>query len=225
MNTKTNVYLDIETVTTGDEEIRHHVYQKGLNNYSKKTDKDKFDFDEYEKAGEKEVAMMPLNAAFGEIASIAVATNDNEPKVYFRQDKSKESEFEMLKLFFADYSKVPAYSVLIGHNLKDFDRLFIWRRAMVHGLVAPRVFSAEIKPWENEIVQDTMHMWAKGQFGQSMSLDDLCLAFAIQGKGAVCGSDVARLWEECKYKEIADYNIDDVKITRNLYKKMELLWR
>jgi predicted PolB exonuclease-like 3'-5' exonuclease len=169
----------------------------------------------------KALSATALNAAFGEIASIAVATDLKNPKAYVRRNDSIDDELRLINEFFDDFRKIPAGFTLVGHNVYGFDRKFIHQRAMIHGLKAPQIFTRELKPWElSGVIGDTMMMWNNYQLGNNISLDDLCTAFGLRGKGSVCGSDVGELFRSGMYKEIADYNIDDVIITRDLYLKM-----
>lgn len=213
--------IDIETIESQDERVREHVRAK-----VKALD----DFDAMVEAERVALDKTALNAAFGEIASIAVAIDDREPKTWSRS--LRESERELLLDFRSDIVKALDVAarqkdgpVLVGHNVVDFDRPFIRQRGLVHGIKMPWIFTREVKPWEtmglgdHDFVRDTMRMWL-GTHRGAISLDDLCAALGLPGKGDTTGADVGRLMREGKHKQVAIYNADDVRKTRAVDRRL-----
>jgi len=78
--------------------------------------------------------------------------------------------------------------------------------------------AAQARPWESDKVYDTMIQFAG--VGNRISLDKLCLAFGMEGKGDISGADVWPMWQAGKHVEIAEYCLSDVRKTREVYKRM-----
>ena len=67
---------------------------------------------------------------------------------------------------------------------------------------------------------DTMTAWA-GARG-TISLDNLCAALGIPGKGdGFDGSQVAQAWADGRHDEIAQYCRDDVQRVRAVWQKFQ----
>jgi predicted PolB exonuclease-like 3'-5' exonuclease len=95
----------------------------------------------------------------------------------------------------------------------------IRQRAIVLGVALPRVYSSiDVKPWESRW-RCTMAMWTDSRTGR-VSLDDLCLAFGLPGKGGVDGSMVAGMVRSGRLEEVAAYCADDVRRVRAIYQRM-----
>ena len=71
------------------------------------------------------------------------------------------------------------------------------------------------KPWDG-CIADTMLLWDAKAFA---SMDKLCKAFGLEGKGDMDGSKVAETWLADPQKVI-DYCKCDVERTRELYKRL-----
>lgn len=59
-----------------------------------------------------------------------------------------------------------------------------------------------------------------GSHRGTISLDDLCCALGLPGKGDVTGADVGRLMREGKHAEVAAYCADDVRKARSVFRRM-----
>jgi 3'-5' exonuclease len=111
-------------------------------------------------------------------------------------------------------------TAIVGHNVSAFDLRFLLQRFIVNQ-VKPHpiiVRGAQAKPWESEKVYDTMVQFAGT--GNRISLDKLCLALGLPGKGDISGADVWPMVQAGKLKEVADYCADDVIKTRAVFKRM-----
>ncbi|MBB5046863.1 hypothetical protein HNR60_001612 [Rhodopseudomonas rhenobacensis] len=96
--------------------------------------------------------------------------------------------------------------VVIGHNVRRFDILFLWQRCIVLGIAVPAWLQrAKDSPrYSDEFVVDTMEL-AGSTAGKlyGPSLDRLCRVLGLPTKAAIDGSGV---WDA-----IADGRIDDVE--------------
>lgn len=113
--------------------------------------------------------------------------------------------------------------VFIGHNVAEFDLRFLLHRAIILGVRPPVFFPRNAKPWD-ECVFDTMTEWA----GRSnrISLDSLCKALSIPGKGSELDGeeiDGSKVWDFVKagrIKDVATYCAADVERVRLIHKRM-----
>lgn len=103
--------------------------------------------------------------------------------------------------------------VLVGHNIKDFDVKHAKARFIYHGL-------AVSKKW---VIEDTLKMARKYFKFPKNNLDFLTEQFGLGKKTDVKHSDV--IWKCIEgdmkaWKAMAIYNVQDIKLTRGLYKKL-----
>ena len=90
---------------------------------------------------------------------------------------------------------------------------------MVLGIRVPAWLPRNPKPWDS-IVFDTMVAWSGAR--DTVSMDNLCQALGIPGKGDTDGSMVAGMWARCEYDAIASYCREDVERTRAIHRKMQI---
>lgn len=112
---------------------------------------------------------------------------------------------------------------LIGHNSVGFDRPFLRARALVHGVKLPSWLIRPLKPWD-AVSLDTMLLWTGGQPGKTISLDRLCTALGLPGKGD--GPDGSQVWDMVKAgraDDVVAYCAADVARTRACYERMSAI--
>lgn len=104
---------------------------------------------------------------------------------------------------------------LAGHNIKEFDLPFLFRRMIINNIPIPRCLQIEgKKPWEIPH-KDTMEMWACGDFRSKISLDRLAYALGLASpKQDISGADVAALWYSEPEKEELPFDRDDRVLAR-----------
>ena len=162
-----------------------------------------------------------LDGAFGQIVCIGYDMHDDgnsttisgmdEPTVLLQFNQALASNVRL-----ADQVQV----TIVGHNVAAFDLRFMLQRYMVNGIRPHPIIwrAAQAKPWESEKVYDTMIQFAG--VGNRISLDKLCLALAIEGKGAISGADVWPMVQAGRLADVARYCESDVAITRAAYRRM-----
>jgi hypothetical protein len=108
---------------------------------------------------------------------------------------------------------------LVGHNLLGFDLPFIFQRCLVHEIQA-RPF-VNLADYNVRGVFDTMHRWWLGA-RRFVSLDDVAWALGIESSktAEVEGSKVFDLYQAGKLDQIRQYNLNDVRVTRQIYERM-----
>lgn len=173
-----------------------------------------------------------LSAASGRILSLAVhagpvagidfGVEQGQTEWVFGidADGNEQDEKESL-LGFLDYLKGfdPETDELVGHNILNFDLPFIFQRCLVHGIaVKPFV---DLGEYRVRGVFDTMHHWWLGA-RRNVSLDDVAWALGIESSktDTVEGSKVFDLHQAGNLAAIREYNLNDVRVTRQVYERM-----
>ncbi len=107
---------------------------------------------------------------------------------------------------------------VVGHNTA-FDTGYLWRRATVHGLVRPRWLPGPTARAGRDFTC-TMMLWSG--FGGRVSLDALCRALGVESPkdGGIDGSQVFDAWLRGETARIAEYNLRDVKATREVFHRL-----
>lgn len=231
-----NIFLDIETLPTTDPVVIAGFQEdaaakkagiKAPSNY-----KDETKIAEYIAVKHQEIDVdiaeqikrTSFNGLYGRIACICYAFDDGE--VF---SSHAEDEKTLLKDFYShvfDVTSIHAHERIvecdltyIGHNIIGFDLPFIKHRSIIHAIkpIASIRKAFDAKPWGIEVA-DTMLMWSIDREKRT-SMDKLCRAFGIPGKGDFDGSMVADTWQVDPQKVI-DYCKDDVERTRSMYRRM-----
>lgn len=151
-----------------------------------------------------------LDGGLGRILCIGYALGDAKAEVLH-----SPQEASMLKKF---WKLAEGASLVVGHNVFNFDLPFIYQRSVVHG-VTP---TCNLFPrrYTNDVVFDTYFEWTKWQNGKG-SLDYLAKIFGLPtSKQGIDGSQVYDFFKAGKVKEILEYCKRDVELTRQVYKKL-----
>lgn len=137
---------------------------------------------------------------------------------YFSQDNTCQfqsgTESEILKSF---WDVIPKYDQFITFNGRSFDCPFLMiRSAMLH--VKP---SRNLIPYryESKIHCDLLEQMTFYQATRRFSLDFYCKQFGIESPKAkgITGLDMRRLYEERRFRDIAEYCYGDVVATAELF--------
>jgi len=219
------LFLDLETIP----DQRPGAYDKILENvtapgnYKKQESIDRWIAQHGEAEAQEQYHKTGLNGIAGEICSIAWAIDDGEIIGYTIPPSLPEAG--LLDGFFKDVQyKVKkagtgAHPSLtwIGHNVIDFDLRFLKQRCIVNQVQPPFIIPADARHGSRDVF-DTMKAWAgwKGYVSQQA----LCEALGIEGKDDMTGADVWPAYQAGKFEEILAYNKNDVRIVRELYRRM-----
>jgi hypothetical protein len=224
-----NIYLDIETLQTTDEEVisslRHSV--KPPATYRKAESILEWLKENEESATADLVAKTSFDGMYGSIACICWAIDDGE---VWTASRLNNTEAEMLTDFYdavrnavkLDYhgGSTNQQLTVVGHNVAGFDLPFLKHRSIINKVTpATDIRKAmNAKPWDS-CIADTMLMWSSDSQKRA-SMDKLCKAFGIEGKGDFDGSMVNSEWTTGSKQKVIDYCKDDVRRTRELYKRI-----
>lgn len=175
---------------------------------------------EYEAKAEEDYLKTSFDGGAGQICVIGWAIDDGDPQSVSATGLGSSDEKFLLERFFS--AMHAAYrpgnrATIVGHNIINFDLRFLWQRSMVLGVRPPGFFPRDPKPWDDSVF-DTMLQWA-GQRG-TISMDRLCLALGLPGKGDISGKDVWPMVQAGRIEDVAAYCRDDVRRTRAIFKRM-----
>ena len=213
------LYLDIETIPASDPAVVNQIAADVRPPAQMKKAETIAEWEATKKAEAiaEAVAKTSFDGAYGQVCCVGWAWDD-EPVSNVHWDESGEEGLLSLVSTMLSQSR-PSFEmpVIVGHYVADFDLRFLWQRAYVLGVRMPAWWPKDPKPWSRE-VHDTMHMWA-GAKG-SISLDNLCRALGVAGKGNIDGSMVAGMFERGEHDAIAQYCMEDVERVRSCHRKM-----
>lgn len=210
-------FLDIETIPTQAPEVhaRFRAEVKAPGNIKKQESIDAWLAENAEAKAAEEVAKTSFDPALGHICTISWAIDEEELDT--AHATTIDQEADVLGAFFDSLQANHRYT-FVGHYISGFDLRFILCRAVVLGVPIPRSIPRDPKPWDKTLF-DTMAAWA-GARG-SISMDRLCDAFGMSGKGDFTGADVAEAWGRGEHEKIADYCADDVRRTRAIWDRFQ----
>ena len=210
-------FLDIETIPTQSVAIRDRIKSDITPPGNiKKPESIQAWMDEHGEAkAAEEIAKTNFDPAYGHICTIAWAVDDGEASVAHAE--TAEQERDALQAFFASLRANHRYT-FVGHYISGFDLRFILCRAVVRCVSIPPTIPRDPKPWDGTVF-DTMTAWAGSK--QTISMDRLCEALGIPGKGDFGGADVAEAWANGEHDKIAEYCVSDVERTRRIYNRFK----
>lgn len=215
------VYIDIETVPTQDESIKAEIAEtvRPPASMSKPETIAKWEAEQKPTAVAEAISRTGLDGGLGHVVCIGWAVGAE--KVRSSIISTVDDERDLLDEVFGAITAGRAFTgrtVIVGHNVAEFDLRFLWQRACVLGIAVPPWFPRDPKPW-SEDVHDTMALWA-GRNGR-IGLDRLAKVFGLPGKLAgISGADVGRVWAGGDLDRIAAYCRQDVETVRAIHRKM-----
>lgn len=221
------LFLDIETIPTTRPDVREYIAAsvEHPGNISKPETIAAWNAEKRPAAVEDAVSRTSLDGAFGQVCVVGVAGWHDEPTALFDLNWNSGGEAALLVDLNAELNRRIAKSdlfttTIVGHNVSAFDLRFLLQRYIVNG-IKPHIAihrAAQAKPWESDKVYDTMIQFAG--VGNRISLDKLCLALGLPGKGDMDGSKVWPMVRDGMILKVVDYCKDDVRKTRAAYRRM-----
>jgi hypothetical protein len=222
--------FDIETVGESWDAL-DETTKEALSRWTLRTAKS----DEEREAGLKDLREgLGFSPLTGEIVAIGLYDLERAHGVVYYQSTGKESEellgaytlkprseTDMLKDF---WDGAKEYDTFVTFNGRGFDVPFLNLRSAIRGIRPTRDLMDGRYLYQQKIVrhidlQDQMTFYGAMQKRPSLHL--FCRAFGIESPKSegVAGDDVAALFAEKKFRDIAAYNARDVIATTELYQK------
>lgn len=231
-----NIHLDIETIPGQSPAVRDMIAEAVTHpsSMSKPETIAKWVAECREAAIEEAWRKTSFDGALGHVAVIGYAIGDDAPvTIYSGAYGDPQAERYILGAFFSAIESAAGRTLaggtrsnsaptFIGHNVLDFDLRFIFQRAVMLGIRPPSCIPFDAKPWDKTVF-DTMTAWA-GARGR-VSLDKLCRAFGIAGKGSEIGEDIdgSQVWGFVKagrIDDVAKYCAGDVERVRQIHRRL-----
>jgi predicted PolB exonuclease-like 3'-5' exonuclease len=222
--------LDIETVGE-DFDTLDPTTQEMLTRWLKK---ESYSEDEYERKLDDIKNGLGFSPLTGQVVVIGVLDHHRSKSVVYYQapemnfsDKEEGSvtykcrtEKEMLEQFWQGAAN---YTEFVTFNGREFDIPFLMIRSAINkvrptkNLLSNRYLSSQIYDAKHVDLCDQLSFY--GSVRKKCSLHVSCRAFGVESPKAqgVSGDDVAGLFKEKKYFEIAEYNVGDLVATQKLY--------
>lgn len=105
----------------------------------------------------------------------------------------------------------------VAHNGLSFDLPYIWRRSVINQ-VKPSV-QLDLRRYRSDFVYDTMCVWGNWESRSNASLNSLAAALGL-GEKSGSGDQVLDLWRAGRYREIAEYCMNDCWLTYQCFCRM-----
>lgn len=170
----------------------------------------------------------------GEIVAIGMLdVEQDKPAVYFQAPGEAEDAFEEDGVLYRPYGEKEMlehfwracgqYGTFVSFNGRGFDVPFLMIRSMAHGLtpsvdlMANRYLSYQRGVRHVDLL-DQLTFY--GATRKRPNLHLVCRALGVESPkaGGITGDDVAGLFREKKFREIARYNVGDLRATRDVYR-------
>jgi hypothetical protein len=155
-----------------------------------------------------------LSAETGRILCIGLRERERVTIYIENPFNDDKGERELLQEFWLREKSFP----LVGHNIVNFDLPFLARRSWRLG-IRPELFWLG-KPWERkDKVIDTMEVWAAGEYGKRVSLNNLARFFGLEGKTGT-GDQFAKWYLGGERDRALDYLKRDLELSHEVAVKM-----
>lgn len=177
---------------------------------------------------EEQFRRLALHAEYGRVLAVGmIVERDGEVVCRGVLGREKESmkfhldEARTLKGFWRQLEGFgDRRDLVVGHNLFDFDLPFLYKRSVVRR-VRPSV-RLSLARYRSRPAFDTMKEWEMWAWRPGIKLGELArvLRLGINKREGVDGGRVYDLFVEGRHREIADYCIRDVELTREIYYRL-----
>jgi len=189
-------------------------------------------FAETDTEREEAIQKLSLYPTTAQVIAIGLLNPETDRgKVLFQADRSMDSvsendaiqfvtgtEKEILEQFWQDISH---YDQFITFNGRGFDCPFLMLRSAILKVQPTR----NLMPYRYDasIHCDLLEQLTFYNAFRKFNLDFYCKSFSIESpkEHGITGLDMKQLFEEKRFKEIAEYNLGDLKATAELFRRWE----
>jgi uncharacterized protein (DUF3820 family) len=177
---------------------------------------------------EEQFRRLALHAEYGRVLAVGMII-EQEGKVVCRGvlGREKESmrfhldEAKTLRGFWKQLKEFDArQDLIVGHNIFDFDLLFLYKRSIIHR-VRPSV-RLSFARYRSRPIFDTMKEWELWGWRPGIKLGELAEVLQLE-MAKIEGIDGSSIYDRfCAgcHQEIADYCMRDVELTREIYYRL-----
>lgn len=214
------IYLDIETLPP-DESVREEMAWE-LNS---KRSLGELEINEAEI--ESRFRDLALQGERGRLLCIGLVIEENrvtkQSGVLGRERQTRKFHLDEARTLRSFWNLVEGFregqDLFIGHNILDFDLLFLYKRSCIHG-IKPSI-NLSFRRYQSRPIFDTMWEWTK--WHHRISLHDVALALGLQSpkEPNLNGWCVYDLYRQEKHEEIAQYCMRDVMCVREVFYRLQ----
>lgn len=163
-----------------------------------------------------------LSPTDSELVAIAVARDKRRSDEYVKQVIHREScsEKELVDLFVREMKKLDDGSKIVTYNGDTFDWPFLIARSMEfddYGELNDELFDLKERHG-----YDLFKDYGRDPDGSYVKLEQLCCRNGIRHQVDCEGGKVPQLFEEEKFGVIRKYAKEDVRITHEVFRKLEV---
>ena len=156
-----------------------------------------------------DIESMGLNAWLGDKVT-CICAKDSDGETFSACLKGCNGEESiMLDLFFGWFYSRKDFLV-VSHSGKGFDVPFLCARAVINGLPIPK-----------NLLQ-AKHFDLQDIANYRISLNNMAKLFKCEMKNGT-GLEAIKLYEQCRWRELMEYCMQDVKVTEQVYLKQKEL--
>ena len=155
-----------------------------------------------------------LDATAGRIVCIGLLIDDGHETG--ERALIHEDERQLLQEF---WSLIQPSDVIVGHNVLGFDLPFIFQRSWILQVQPSREIN--LRKYYTTEVFDTMQVWTN--WGPKGIKLDLLAGVLGCGNKSGHGTSVGVWWGARDFKSIADYCLDDVRLTYKVFRRLQYL--
>lgn len=222
-------FIDLETLPGGTLE----TFTSDKTHPKNFKDQKKIDewYKEQEENKEEDYKKWSVDTNNARILTLGLAIDERDPYIFYNQQEDEIKLLEELQEYIFDNIKTEISSQktlyhdfsFVGHNIKNFDLKIILVKCFKHPERLKRlgqlVYSARQR--YSNVAYDTMEIWTGGTGMQNLiSMDTICRALNIEGKGDFDGSMVYDTWKNGEIEKIIAYQRDDVICVRKIFNQI-----
>jgi hypothetical protein len=221
------IYLDIETLPPNEED-RRTITQATLRQLERRRRCGDVHERDGRECSDKEFKRMALFGEYGRVACIGVIIEIDGVEtlrgVFGRDRLTGQFHLDEARTLRSFWKFMHGFDLrrdlVIGHNIMDFDLPFLYKRSMINRV--PATVRLSFARYRSAPIYDTMREWSHWDCKRYISLNDLARVLKIdmeKTEGMNGGLVYERFCAGC-HTEIADYCLQDVEITRAIYRCM-----
>ncbi|HEV2864833.1 MAG TPA: hypothetical protein VGX48_27820 [Pyrinomonadaceae bacterium] len=177
---------------------------------------------------EEQFRRLALHAEYGRVLAVGmIVEQDGEVVcrgVLGRERESMRFHLDEARTLRGFWNQLRGFDekrdLIIGHNIYDFDLLFLYKRSVIHR-VQPSV-RLSFARYRSRPIFDTMKEWELWAWRPGIKLEELAEVLQLgmtKIEGMDGGSVYDRFCEGC-HQEIADYCMQDVEMAREIYYRL-----
>src|SRR5215207_6226743 len=180
------------------------------------------------KCTEEQFRRLALHAEYGRVLSVGIIV-EQDGEVVCRGVLGREretlrfhlDEARTLRGFWNQFRGFDERrDLVVGHNIYDFDLPFLYKRSFIHR-VRPSV-RLSFARYRSRPIFDTLKEWELWAWRPGIKLEELAevLQLGMTKTEGMDGSCIYDRFREGRHREIADYCLRDVELTRDIYYRL-----